>query len=109
MAAQIKLFHRLFWLLDTVYSAKQISLSQIDKRWEQSHYNDKQEREYGKRNLHRHREDIAELFGIEIVCDRTPSSLRRTASKCADVGGISSANPLTILRKTNPASMPSTE
>ena len=71
MAAQIKLFHRLFWLLDTVYSAKQISLSQIDKRWEQSHYNDKHEREYGKRNLHRHREDIAELFGIEIVCDRT--------------------------------------
>ena len=71
MAAQIKLFHRLFWLLDTIYSAKQISLPQIDKRWEQSHYNEKHEREYGKRNLHRHREDIAELFGIEIVCDRS--------------------------------------
>lgn len=70
MAAQIKLFHRLFWLLDTIYSAKQISLPQIDKRWEQSHYNEKHEHEYGARNLHRHREDIAELFGIEIVCDR---------------------------------------
>lgn len=34
MAAQIKLFHRLFWLLDTIYSAKQISLPQIDKRWD---------------------------------------------------------------------------
>lgn len=51
MAAQIKLFHRLFWLLDTIYSAKQISLPQIDKRWEQSHYNEKHEHEYGKRNL----------------------------------------------------------
>ena len=71
MAAQIKLFHRLFWLLDTIYSAKQISLPQIDKRWEQSQYNDKHEHTYGKRNLHRHREDIAELFGIEIVCDRS--------------------------------------
>lgn len=69
MGAQAKLFHRLFWLIDTVYSAKRIKLAEINRRWQQSHYNDKHEPEYGARNLHRHREDIAELFGIEIDCD----------------------------------------
>ena len=54
MGAQNKLFHRLIWLIDTVYSAKRIKMADIDKRWERSHYNDKHEREYGKRNLHRH-------------------------------------------------------
>ena len=69
MGAQAKLFHRLIWLLDTVYSAKRIKISEINRRWENCHYNDKGEREYGARNLYRHREDIAELFGIEIACD----------------------------------------
>lgn len=69
MGAQNKLFHRLIWLIDTVYSAKRIKIDEIDRRWENSHYNDKHERKYGARNLHRHREDIAELFGIEIACD----------------------------------------
>ncbi len=69
MGAQNKLFHRLFWLIDTVYSAKRIKIADIDKRWERSHYNDKHERKYGARNLYRHREAITELFGIEIACD----------------------------------------
>ena len=41
MGAQNKLFHRLIWLIDTVYSAKRIKMADIDKRWERSHYNDK--------------------------------------------------------------------
>ena len=71
MGAQNKLFHRLIWLIDTVYSAKRIKMADIDKRWERSHYNDKHERTYGARTLHRHREAITELFGIEIACDET--------------------------------------
>jgi hypothetical protein len=71
MGAQNKLFHRLIWLIDTVYSAKRIKMADIDKRWERSHYNDKHERTYGARTLHRHREAITELFGIEIACDDT--------------------------------------
>ena len=69
MGAQNKLFHRLIWLIDTVYSAKRIKIADIDKRWERSHYNDHHDRQYGAKNLYRHREAITELFGIEIACD----------------------------------------
>lgn len=71
MAAQNKLFQRLIWLVDTIYSAGQITREEIDRRWAQSAYNDMHESEYGERNFHRHRETIFELFGIEIVCNRT--------------------------------------
>ena len=71
MAAQNKLFQRLIWLVDTIYSAGKITREEIDRRWAQSSYNDMHENEYGERNFHRHRETIFELFGIEIVCNRT--------------------------------------
>ncbi len=71
MAAQSKLFQRLIWLVDTIYSAGHISREQIDRRWANSRYNDMHESQYGERNFHRHRETIAELFGIEIVCNHT--------------------------------------
>ncbi len=70
MAAQSKLFQRLIWLVDTIYSAGHISRDEIDRRWSVSHYNDMHETSYGERNFHRHRETITELFGIEIVCNR---------------------------------------
>ncbi len=71
MGAQNKLFTRMIWLIDTVYSAGHIKMAEIDRKWARSAYNDAGEEEYGARNLHRHREAIAALFGIEIVCDRT--------------------------------------
>ncbi len=71
MAAQNKLFQRLIWLVDTIYSAGQLSREEIDRRWAHSAYNDTHATEYGERNFHRHRETIFELFGIEIACDHT--------------------------------------
>lgn len=71
MAAQSKLFQRLIWLVDTIYSAGHITREQIDRRWANSRYNDMHESQYGERNFHRHRETISELFGIEIVCNHT--------------------------------------
>ena len=85
MGAQNKLFHRLFWLIDTVYSAKRIKIADIDKRWERSHYNDKHERKYGARNLYRHREAITELFGIAIECDKTTNEYY--IAEQGDIGG----------------------
>jgi hypothetical protein len=84
MGAQAKLFHRLIWLIDTVYSAKRITLSEIDKRWERSHYNDKHE-PYCDRTLRRHRDSIAELFGIEIACD--PATNEYYIAERGDIGG----------------------
>lgn len=69
MAAQNKLFQRLIWLADTIYSAKRITLEDIDSKWSKSSYNDG-ESHYGARNLSRHKDTIHELFGIEIKCDR---------------------------------------
>jgi len=63
MAAQSKLFQRLIWLVDTIYSAGHISRDEIDRRWSSARYNDMHETEYGERNFHRHREAIAALFG----------------------------------------------
>lgn len=71
MAAQNKLFQRLIWLIDTIYSAGEISRDEIDRRWAHSSYNDTHATEYGERNFHRHRETIFEMFGIEIACNRT--------------------------------------
>lgn len=70
MAAQNKLFQRLIWLADTVYSAKHITMDEIDSRWSKSPYNNDHESRYGKRNFSRHKDTIHELFGIEIKCDR---------------------------------------
>ena len=74
MAAQNKLFQRLIWLADTVYSAKHITMDEIDSRWSKSPYNNDHESRYGKRNFSRHKDTIAELFGIEIVCDRSTNT-----------------------------------
>lgn len=71
MAAQQKLFQRLIWLVDTIYSAGRITREEIDRRWSRSIYNDDHDAEYGERNFHRHRDAVYELFGIEIVCNRT--------------------------------------
>ena len=74
MAAQNKLFQRLIWLADTIYSAKRITMEEIDSRWSKSPYNNAHESQYGKRNFSRHKDTIAELFGIEIVCDRSTNT-----------------------------------
>ena len=84
MGAQNKLFHRLIWLIDTVYSAKRIKIGEIDKRWQRSHYNETHE-PYCDRTLRRHREAITELFGIEIACDDTTNEYY--IAEQGDIGG----------------------
>ncbi len=74
MAAQNKLFQRVIWLADTIYSAGPITLDELDRRWAQSAYNYDHESHYDKRNFHRHRDLIQELFGIGIVCNRSTNT-----------------------------------
>lgn len=70
MAAQIKLFKQLLWLVDTIYSEGEITRDEIERKWVKSASNDDKIDEYGERNFHRHRSAVYELFGIEIVYDR---------------------------------------
>jgi len=69
MSAQNKLFQRLFWLVDTIYSAGPLSRDELDRRWARASCNDAHESRYPERTFHRHRETIYEMLGIEIVCD----------------------------------------
>lgn len=85
MAAQSKLFQRLIWLVDTIYSAGHISREEIDRRWATARYNDMHESEYGERNFHRHRETISEIFGIDIVCNHTTKEY--SIDGLTDIGG----------------------
>ena len=88
MAAQNKLFQRLIWLVDTVYSAGHISREEIDRRWASSSYNDMHESQYGERNFHRHRETISELFGIDIVCNRYTKEYSISSLGAAESKGV---------------------
>lgn len=88
MAAQNKLFQRLIWLADTIYSAKAITLDEIDSKWSRSPYNNDHESRYGSRNFSRHKDTIMELFGIEIKCNRSTNHYYIAN----DVNGNSSAS-----------------
>lgn len=68
------LFNRYIWLVDTILSAGNISLEEINRRWQYSQYNDKHEREIPDRTFHRHKEAIQSMFGIEIRCNRADST-----------------------------------
>lgn len=71
MAAGNKLFQRYLWLVDTIYSAGEITREEIDRRWARSAYNDDKESCYTRRNFFRHRDAIYEMFGIDIACDKS--------------------------------------
>lgn len=88
MAAQNKLFQRLIWLVDTIYSAKRITMQEINRRWASSTYNESREKEYGRRNFHRHRDTILELFGIDIVCDRSTNEFYLANLGDMENGGV---------------------
>lgn len=61
---------RYIWLIDVVYSAGRngISFEDIARKWENSSLFENDE--YNKRTFHRHRDDILEIFGLEIKCNR---------------------------------------
>lgn len=75
MATSVKLIRRYVWLVDTVRRAGHISLDEINARWLDNYsLNPDHEAAIPERTFHRHREAIADLFDIEIACDRTTSS-----------------------------------
>ena len=90
MAAQNKLFQRLIWLVDTIYSAGHITREEIDRRWANSVYNDEHASRYGERNFHRHKDTIYEMFGIEIVCNRSTKEYSLASLGDMENGGIRS-------------------
>lgn len=59
-----------FWLIDTIASGR-LTREDINRRWANCRYNDNQEQEFPERKFHRYKEEIQEIFDVEIRCNRS--------------------------------------
>ena len=64
------LFRRYVWLVDVVRHAKKITYEEISELWKKSPLNTDHS-PLALRTFHNHREAIAQLFGIQILCNRS--------------------------------------
>ena len=62
-----KAINRYVWLLNTLMQRKSLTFKEICDLWDRSSLTDG--KPLAVRTFHQHREAIAELFGVEIVCD----------------------------------------
>ena len=58
-----------FWLMDTIASGR-LTREDINRRWAHCRYNDNHETEFPERKFHRYKEEIQEIFDINIKCNR---------------------------------------
>lgn len=59
------------WLIDTIRRSGHITLEEINWRWlEERSLRLEHEKEIPERTFHRHRLTIADIFGIDILCNR---------------------------------------
>lgn len=71
MATSVRLIRRYVWLIDTIRRAGQITLEKINQQWmDERTLRLEDEKEIPERTFHRHRQSIADIFGIEILCNR---------------------------------------
>lgn len=71
MATSVRLIRRYVWLVDTIRRARQITLEEINQKWmEEKTLRLEDEDEIPERTFHRHRQAIADIFDIEILCNR---------------------------------------
>lgn len=62
-----KAINRYVWLINTLMQRKSLTFKEICDLWDRSSLTDG--KALAARTFHQHREAIAELFGVEIVCD----------------------------------------
>ena len=67
--APTQVFKTYIWLVDTIASGH-LTKKDIDRRWSRSSVNVYGEMEFPLRKFHRYKEDISNLFGIDIHCNR---------------------------------------
>ncbi len=64
-----KTYYRYIWLLDTLLTRVPLTIDEINTLWEDCPASDGQP--IPLRTFHEHRKGIKEMFGVEIVCDRS--------------------------------------
>lgn len=71
MATSVRLIRRYVWLVDTIRRAGSITFEDINQKWmEERTIRLEDEEEIPERTFHRHRQAIADIFGIDILCNR---------------------------------------
>lgn len=71
MATSVRLIRRYVWLIDVIRRAGQITLEEINQKWrDERTLRLEHEDEIPERTFHRHRQAIADIFGIDILCNR---------------------------------------
>ena len=64
-----KTYYRYIWLLDTLLNSSPLTIDEINMLWEDCPASDGQP--IPLRTFHEQRKGIKEMFGVEIVCDRS--------------------------------------
>ncbi len=93
------LYNQYAWLVDTIRTAGRITKHEIDERWARSPLNEKGDKVYPLRSFHRHKEAIAEFFGLYIGCDKLDGNRYYISDKVGNMSSdfrISLCNTLTF-------------
>lgn len=77
-----------FWLVDAIASGH-LTRQDLDHRWMNCRYNDNKEQFFPERRFHRYKNDIQEIFDIEIRCDKAKGNIYYIANK-DDIAGSQS-------------------
>ncbi|MBQ2185872.1 MAG: WYL domain-containing protein, partial [Bacteroidaceae bacterium] len=64
-----KTYYKYIWLLDTLLTSTPLTIDEINLLWEDCPASDGQP--IPLRTFHEHRKGIKEMFGVDIVCDRS--------------------------------------
>ena len=68
-----KTYYRYIWLLDTLLNSSPLTIDEINMLWEDCPASDG--RPMPLRTFHEQRKGIKEMFGVEIVCDRSKGNV----------------------------------
>ena len=80
MATSVRLIRRYVWLVETIRRAGKISLEEINKKWKISSLHNGRGG-LPERTFHRHRDALADIFGIDIRCDRSNGNVYYIANE----------------------------
>ena len=75
-----------FWLIDTIASGN-LTREDINRRWAHCRYNDNHEEEFPERKFHRYKEEIQEIFDVDIRCSKSRGNVYYIENKDDISGG----------------------
>ena len=76
-----------FWLIDTIASGH-LTREDINRRWTHCRYNDNHDTEIPERKFHRYKEEIQEIFDVEIRCNKRDGNYYYIENKDDISGGF---------------------